>query len=282
MVDHDDLALRSVPLPLGDRFVRGLHPDDRFIWACICADGARPPQLHQLRQVVLAAPRSRSTMASALEISAQWGATRTVLAAVRAAADVLPGVSPWLLERSVRSPDQPRRRRRGPGRVVEPDRLGSDRPDRSARRRSALGGWLTGRGRSATLRTVIDRYQITVAAVAVVAGALIAAIDHWARTIARPDAFTVRMIARSWAIAGLAGALIGGWLSPRSTPWWIAAVAVLLPADGGGVDRRAHPLGRSVPVLALVGLVGVWSAMPDTEPAVAVAFTLAPLTLLTC
>ena len=125
---------------------------------------------------------------------------------------------------------------------------------------------------------MIDRYQITVAAVALVAGLLVASIDVWARSTARPDAVTTRLLARSWGIAGLAGALIGGWQSPRSTLWWLAAIAVLVPGDG---DRRPHPLGRSVPVLALIGLVGVWSAMPDTEPAVAVAFALAPLTALT-
>jgi len=127
---------------------------------------------------------------------------------------------------------------------------------------------------------VVDRYQITVAAVALVAGVLVAGIDVWARSVARPDAVTTRLLARSWATAGLAGALIGGWQSPRSTLWWIAAVAVVVPGDGDG-DRRPHPLGRSVPVLALIGLVGVWSAMPDTEPAVAIAFALAPLTALT-
>jgi hypothetical protein len=121
---------------------------------------------------------------------------------------------------------------------------------------------------------MVDRYQLVVAAVAVGVGALIALLDHWARVVARPDAFTAAAVTRVWAVAGLSGALIGGWLSPRTVPWWVAASIVVVVPDR---PSSPHPLGRLAPVLCLVSLAGVWSAVPDTEAAVAMGAVLAPL-----
>lgn len=121
---------------------------------------------------------------------------------------------------------------------------------------------------------MVARYQLTVALVALVVGIVLAGVDRWARDPARRDAVTGIVVARVWALAALAGSLIGGWMSSRVLPWWIAAIAVLLVPDQ---PSRPHPLGRWATAMALLSLVGVWSAVPDTEPAVASAAVLAPL-----
>lgn len=121
---------------------------------------------------------------------------------------------------------------------------------------------------------MVDRYQLVVAAVAFGVGVVVALVDHWVRVVARPDAVTTAAAVRMWAIAGLAGALVGGWLTPRSLPWWAAASILVVVPDR---PQSPHPLGRLAPLLCLVSLAGVWSAVPDTEAAVAMAAVLVPL-----
>jgi hypothetical protein len=123
---------------------------------------------------------------------------------------------------------------------------------------------------------MVDRYHLVLALVALAVGALIAAVDHWARRVAEQDRVTGAIVARTWASAGLAAALLGGWLSPRAAPWWAAAALVVAFADR---PSRPHPMGALTPVLVLVGLAGVWAAVPDTEPAVASAGVLVPVAL---
>ncbi len=123
---------------------------------------------------------------------------------------------------------------------------------------------------------MVDQYQLVVGAIALAVGGLLAAVDLWARGLDRPGRVPVAIVGRAWALAGVAGALIGGWSTPRAVPWWIAAtvVAVMAPTDR---MPAAHPLGRVVPSLAVASLVGIWAAVPDTEPAVAAACALVPL-----
>ena len=71
--------------------------------------------------------------------------------------------------------------------------------------------------------------------------------------------------------------MLGGWGNPRSWPWWLAALAVALSPDR---PTPTHPLGRWAAPLAVVSLVGVWAAVPDTEPPLAVGVALAPLAAL--
>jgi hypothetical protein len=121
LVDHDELLDRSVPCQISGRWYRALHPEDRFVLACVRAGMAQRPSLEQLRSVVLTAPRDELMMAAALEASERWGATRVVLSAIRAADVALPGIAPWLVARARpgatgAGPDQdaapePRRRR---------------------------------------------------------------------------------------------------------------------------------------------------------------------------
>ena len=118
LVDHDELLDRSVLFRLGGRWVHALHPDDRFVWACVRMSDLGAPTSQDLREVVLDAPASREGMAAALEASARWGATRTVLSAIRTVDVSMPGLSPWLVERATRpSPGPDRRRRRGNRRI---------------------------------------------------------------------------------------------------------------------------------------------------------------------
>lgn len=124
---------------------------------------------------------------------------------------------------------------------------------------------------------MVDRYNLVLAVVALVVGSLVAVIDHWARRIADQDPVTGAIVGRVWASAGLAAALMGGWLSPRAAPWWAAAALLVVFADR---PSRPHPMGALTPVLVLVGLAGVWAAVPDTEPAVASAAVLAPVAAL--
>jgi hypothetical protein len=114
LVDHDELLDRAVPIRVGSRWVRALHPDDRFVHACAEVAGADRAPVGSLRRVVLSAPASRSGMAAVLEASARWGATRQVLDAIRVVDAALPGLSHWLVERATRpAPAPDRRRRRG-------------------------------------------------------------------------------------------------------------------------------------------------------------------------
>lgn len=111
LVDHDELLDRAVPFRLGDRWVGALHPDDRVVLACVqaVAPGAA---LGERRDVVLEAPSSREGMAAVLEASARWGATRSVLEAIRSVDAQLPGLAHWLVERATRPAPAPEKRRR--------------------------------------------------------------------------------------------------------------------------------------------------------------------------
>jgi hypothetical protein len=111
LVDHDELLDRAVPFRLGERWVGALHPDDRVVLACVqaVAPGAA---LGERRDVVLEAPSSRAGMAAVLEASARWGATRSVLEAIRSVDSQLPGLAHWLVERATRPAPAPERHRR--------------------------------------------------------------------------------------------------------------------------------------------------------------------------
>jgi hypothetical protein len=111
LVDHDELHDRAVPFRLGARWVSGLHPDDRFVLACVQSVAAGAA-LGERRDVVLEAPSSRDGMAAVLEASARWGSTRTVLEAIRTVDAQLPGLAHWLVERATRPAPAPEKRRR--------------------------------------------------------------------------------------------------------------------------------------------------------------------------
>lgn len=123
LVDHDDLSRRSVPFAVAGRWYRALHPEDRFVLACVQVDPNGQLTVAQLRAVVLSAPRDELLMASALEASERWGATRTVTQAIRTVDAAMPGLSAWLVARArpgaaaSGAEAAPRRRRRlGQGR----------------------------------------------------------------------------------------------------------------------------------------------------------------------
>lgn len=119
---------------------------------------------------------------------------------------------------------------------------------------------------------MVARYHLGLLAVSLLIGCLIAISD---RLLARFG--SARLGARMVAIGGLTGAVVGSWTSPRGWPWLMGAAVLVLFAD----DRSApHPLGRAALSLTVLSLIGVWSAVPDTEPALTVAAMLVPLAVL--
>lgn len=103
-------------------------------------------------------------------------------------------------------------------------------------------------------------------------GVAIALLDRWAgRKVSR----------HLLGAAALAAALLGAWPNPRTWPWLIAAaVLTVWPDDATRSDPVvSHPLGSWTVAATVVSLVGVWSAVPDTEPALAAGCVLAALGL---
>ena len=120
LVNHEEFHDRSVPVRIAGRWCRTLHPEHRFVLTCVQLDlDASRSTVQDLRDVVLSAPRIEAHMAEALEASERWGAVGSVLTSLRRVQAVMPGLSPWLVERAER--DEGRRSRR------------SDRTDRPAR-----------------------------------------------------------------------------------------------------------------------------------------------------
>ena len=151
LVDPDEFHHRALPVAVRGQWVLGLHPEHRFIAACVSACGGRiedassvsavagtpggaarlgraepsddVPRLAQLREVVLTAPSSEESLMSAVECSSRLGATTKVFSAVRQADEQLPGLPTWLVQRARQEaglPTEPTRglkdRLRGQGR----------------------------------------------------------------------------------------------------------------------------------------------------------------------
>lgn len=118
LVDHEEFHRRAVPVRIHGRWCRTLHPEHRFVHACLQLELEEDGSSTQhVRDVVLAAPRADALMAEAMEASERWGATSTVTKAVRRVDDLLPGLSPWIVERAHRPDAVPEgERRRGSGR----------------------------------------------------------------------------------------------------------------------------------------------------------------------
>lgn len=122
--------------------------------------------------------------------------------------------------------------------------------------------------------SLVDRYQVGLALVALGAGGLIALLDRRVRRdIAAPVLATV-VSGRALASIGLVACIVGGWGSTRALPWLIAATAVALYPDR---SDRSHPLGSMVMPMCIASLIGLWAALADTEPAVASLFALLPI-----
>lgn len=128
LVDPDEFHSRALPIAVREQWVLGLHPEHRFIAACVAASAsathdrstasaevgsdegadqpgrsssfARVPRLFQLREVVMTAPSSEELLMAAVECSSRLGATAKVFSAVREADDLLPGLPIWLVQRA--------------------------------------------------------------------------------------------------------------------------------------------------------------------------------------
>ena len=112
-----------------------------------------------------------------------------------------------------------------------------------------------------------ERYHLALASWALLTGAALLLLGRML-----PE----RASAHALGAAGFAGALLGGWGSGRALPWVLAAGVVALRADR---PPGCHPLGEWVLPATLVSLIGVWAAVPDTEPALAAGCVLAPFAM---
>lgn len=112
---------------------------------------------------------------------------------------------------------------------------------------------------------MIERYHLVLAGWALLAGLGVLAADVFA---------PARVRAHLVAAGVLLGVLLGGWGSTRAWPFWLAAALCCAWADR---PSSPHPLGRHVAALTVVSLLGVWSAVPDTEAPLAAAAALVPI-----
>jgi hypothetical protein len=118
---------------------------------------------------------------------------------------------------------------------------------------------------------VVERYHLGLLGWSVLTG-LIGVAPDLRRGRPPPRWWSRRVV----AVVGLAGAVLGsaagGW--QRATPWLVLAAGCTVLAAPAGAR---HPLGRWTVPAALVSLVGVWSAVPDTQAPLALAGVWAPL-----
>jgi len=115
----------------------------------------------------------------------------------------------------------------------------------------------------------VDRYHVVFGAISFGLGLVVAVSTRWASTA---------VSRRALPLAGITAAALGGWGNPRAWPWWIAAALVAVPEDDCRPERQ-HPFGSWTGVLAAIGAIGIWAAVPDTEAPLAVAAVLAPVVL---
>jgi hypothetical protein len=141
LVDPDEFHDRAVPVQVREHWVKGLHPEHRFVAACVAASashttesisesvsvgtdddapmqsvnksGSAAPSIAQLREVVMIAPSSEELLMSAVECSSRLGAASKVFSAVRQADEVLPGLPVWLVQRARQDAGLPAEREMG-------------------------------------------------------------------------------------------------------------------------------------------------------------------------
>ena len=98
LIPLDELHAWAVPVRIHDRWYRSLHPDHRFLHACLhVALGSPVPRLHSLRELIAAAPRTPAGAEAAVTAAKQWGIAVVVRRAVSLADTTYPGsVTPEL------------------------------------------------------------------------------------------------------------------------------------------------------------------------------------------
>lgn len=92
LVPLDELHARAVPVRIHDRWYRSLHPDHRFLHACLhVALGSPVPRLHSLRELIAAAPRTPAGAAAAAAAAERWGIAVVARRALSLADITFPG-----------------------------------------------------------------------------------------------------------------------------------------------------------------------------------------------
>lgn len=104
LIPLDTLHERAVPVRIHGRWYRALHPDHRFVHACLQSVLSSPePRLHSVRDLVMLAPRTPSATEATIEVARSWRASAVVRRAIEHAESVFPAaLSPELLD-AVRS-----------------------------------------------------------------------------------------------------------------------------------------------------------------------------------
>lgn len=127
------------------------------------------------------------------------------------------------------------------------------------------------------MHDLIDHFNLLFALEGLALGLAVVAVDL---------ALGERRPALPIATAGVVAAFMAAQHSHRWVPWTAAALIAL--AIAAATELRAprpdgvtahHPLDPLTAVLTVASLVGVWSAVPDTEPAMAAGAVLAPMAL---
>lgn len=97
LVDTDELHARSVPVLVNGRWYRALHPEHRFLHSCLNAVFADPPDLKELREVVMTAPRTPASAGSMMATADRWMLRPVVQRAVRLSESAFPRALPGSL-----------------------------------------------------------------------------------------------------------------------------------------------------------------------------------------
>lgn len=115
LVDPEEFHNRAIAFAVREQWVFGLHPEHRFITACVeaCAGRSAGGSIAQLREVVMTAPSSEELLIAAVECSSRLGVTAKVFSAVRQADELLPGLPRWLVGRARQDAGLPTERATG-------------------------------------------------------------------------------------------------------------------------------------------------------------------------
>ena len=94
-VPLDELHTRAVAVRIHNRWYRTLHPEHRFLHACLhVVLGSPEPRLHSVRDLVTLAPRTPSSAKQAAALAQRWGMAIVLQRGLAIAESTFPGSLP--------------------------------------------------------------------------------------------------------------------------------------------------------------------------------------------